>query len=290
MTYIDYSAFDPVFWLHHAMIDRCFAMWQIINPGSYVVPEPATYNTFTNYAHQTQDVNSPLTPFYKDTAGNFWTSDEVRATETFGYAYAETANAPGTNVTSQVITAINNLYGPETTIQSLKLAQRESESPHTSGTDTEWICNIRVSKYALNAPFFIHVFLGPFNPDPSSWSFDPNLVGSHFISVKGASAIANSPCNCDPNQMVSGTIPLTHALMKHVSAEDLKSLDPEDVNPYLAQNLKYRVTLSNDTEVGNGDLPSLKISVISVQVQTPESVDELPTWGEMKGHMDVSTS
>jgi tyrosinase len=289
MTYIDYSAFDPVFWLHHAMIDRCFAMWQILNPGSYVIPEPAVYNTFTNYAGQTQDVNSALTPFYKDTLGNFWTSDEVHSTETFGYAYTETANSGSTNVTNQVITAINNLYGPATT-QSSKLRSRGSESNSTSGITLEWIANIRVKKLALNAPFFIHIFLGFFNPDPFSWSFEPNLVGSHFICVKGALAISNTACDCDPDQMVSGTIPLTHALEKHVSEGYLKSLGPEDVNPYLAQNLKYRVTLSDDTEVSNVDVPSLKISVVSVEVQTPSNDAELPVWGKMEGQMDVSTS
>ena len=34
MSYIDYSAFDPIFFLHHAMLDRCFAMWQTLNPLS----------------------------------------------------------------------------------------------------------------------------------------------------------------------------------------------------------------------------------------------------------------
>lgn len=34
MSYIEYSAFDPIFFLHHAMIDRCFAMWQALNPNS----------------------------------------------------------------------------------------------------------------------------------------------------------------------------------------------------------------------------------------------------------------
>jgi tyrosinase len=285
MAYIDYSAFDPVFWLHHAMVDRCFAMWQALNPGSYVVAEPATYNTFTTYAGQTQDVNTALTPFYKDSLGSFWTSAEVVNTTAFGYAYAETSGT--TNVKSQVVAAVNKLYGPgkQPSVSPKALKSRES-----SGLSTEWIANIRVKKYALNAPFFIHLFLGAFDPVPSSWSFDQNLVGSHFISVKGLSAITNSPCNCDPDQMVSGTIPLTHALLKHVGAGELRSLDSEDVNPFLSQNLKYRVTLSDDTEVGNGDVPSLKISVVSVDVQSPANDNEFPIWGEIRGHMDVSTS
>lgn len=46
MTYLDYSAFDPAFWLHHAMIDRCFALWQALYPDSYVEPMAAIEQTF----------------------------------------------------------------------------------------------------------------------------------------------------------------------------------------------------------------------------------------------------
>ena len=47
MTYLDYSAFDPAFFLHHAMIDRCFALWQALYPDSYVEPMQAVEQTFT---------------------------------------------------------------------------------------------------------------------------------------------------------------------------------------------------------------------------------------------------
>ena len=47
MTYLDYSAFDPAFWLHHAMMDRCFALWQKLYPNSYVEPMKAIEQTFT---------------------------------------------------------------------------------------------------------------------------------------------------------------------------------------------------------------------------------------------------
>lgn len=289
MTYIDYSAFDPVFWLHHAMVDRCFAMWQIVNPGSYVVPKAAMYGTFTTYARQVQDVNTPLTPFYRDTIGNFWNSAQVINTTTFGYAYAETVNSDK----RAVVSAINKLYGPgaQSSFLTGVLGTRDLESSSSSRPTTEWIANIRVKKNALNSPFFVHIFLGTFNPDPVSWSFDLNLVGSHFIYVKGFSAILDSPCNnCGPDQMVSGTIPLTHAIMNQIAAGNLNSLDPEDVDSYLAQNLKYRVTLPDNTAVSNADVPSLKISIVSVDVQTPVSPAELPVWGEIRGHMDVSTN
>jgi tyrosinase len=34
MNVVTYAAFDPIFMLHHTMVDRVFAMWQLINPLS----------------------------------------------------------------------------------------------------------------------------------------------------------------------------------------------------------------------------------------------------------------
>jgi len=34
MTYLDYAAFDPIFWLHHTMVDRIFSMWQQLYPNT----------------------------------------------------------------------------------------------------------------------------------------------------------------------------------------------------------------------------------------------------------------
>lgn len=58
MTYLDFSAFDSLFWLHHAMIDRCFAMWQAIYNDSYVEPMAALEQTFTIKVGQGMDENS----------------------------------------------------------------------------------------------------------------------------------------------------------------------------------------------------------------------------------------
>ncbi|KAK0108702.1 hypothetical protein ONS95_003493 [Cadophora gregata] len=281
MTYIHYSAFDPLFWLHHAMIDRIFAMWQVIFPDSYVVPEPAIFNTFTLSAGQTQDVNSPLAPFHKDVAGGFWTSETARTTEVFGYLYPETAKYDGGNLTSQVIVAVNQLYGSGRGNRPLT-----KRAVGFGTADKEWIANIRVKKYALNKPFYIHIFIGSFDPDPFSWSFEPNLVGTHSIFVKAIGP--NSTCNCDPHQLVTATIPLTDRLQVDIAGGFLKTLEPKDVTPYLARKLSYRVSLMDDTEVPNVAVPSLKVSILSMDVEWGASDGEIPVRGEMKGHMDVS--
>lgn len=89
--------------------------------------------------------------------------------------------------------------------------------------------------------------------------------------------------------MVTATIPLTSALMDNISKGKLASLDPSDVEGFLSNNLQYRMALMDDTEVSNGDVPSLKISIVSAEVTLPQSVSEMPVWGNMIGHMDVST-
>lgn len=55
MTYLDYSAFDPLFMLHHAMVDRLFAIWQALHPDSYVEPMVSNEQTFTTAVGQTLD-------------------------------------------------------------------------------------------------------------------------------------------------------------------------------------------------------------------------------------------
>lgn len=61
MTYLDYSAYDPIFWLHHMMVDRAFALWQAVNPDSYVQKSTAWQNSYT--IAQQQDVDGETRMF-----------------------------------------------------------------------------------------------------------------------------------------------------------------------------------------------------------------------------------
>jgi tyrosinase len=278
MSVTDYSAFDPVFMLHHANIDRLFAMWQVLNPDSYVVPTAATADTYNYATGDILDSQSNLTPFH-DPSGTFWNSDTARDIHTFGYTYPETNSGPDVNVTDQVLKAVNALYGDKTTNGTDGGAQRRDVVVN----DREWIVNLKADKHALNGSFFVHIFLGDFGSDPTAWSFEPNLVSSWAVLDKFNTANT-------PNKPVTGTIPLTGTLSKLVLGNKLKSLDPDDVEPYLTANLKYRVTLLDNTEVGNGDVPSLSVSVISAPVAPPQTDSELPSWGAIMVHMNITTS
>jgi len=311
MTFIEYSAFDPIFMLHHVMVDRSFALWQVLHPDSYVEAEAAPYSTFTTSAGAVQDASSALTPFrHSSDSGDFWTSAEVMTTQTFGYVYPETSGSSASEIQASVISAINTLYGSSITNPSRKHKSRSnswdmsarSHEPRDSLPASqvyEWITNIVVQKQALNQPFFIHIFLGNFSDSasPTQWATDPALVGTHCIfarappntpSSSSPSASKNGCPNCD--QLVSGTIPLTAKLQEDVQAGELNSLDPDDVQGYLKDNLRYRVSLANGTKVDNADVAGLEVKVVSSVVEKAESgvegvvagvLEGLPKWGDL---------
>lgn len=47
------------------MIDRCFALWQVLYPDSYVEPMAAVNPTFTFATGTIEDVNSRKLPYDK---------------------------------------------------------------------------------------------------------------------------------------------------------------------------------------------------------------------------------
>lgn len=113
MTYLSLAAFDPVFWLHHANVDRLFALWQAINPNSYGGSQTASHSTWTIAAGSQQDENSPLTPMHKDTSGNFYSTNDVRDWTQFKYTYPEFSNSDGS--ANAIKSYVSALYGPSAT-------------------------------------------------------------------------------------------------------------------------------------------------------------------------------
>ena len=71
-------------------VDRLWAIWQDLNPDSFITPQPAPYTTFDFEAGDSQTAESALTPFWDGTGTEFWTSTRVKETATFAYAYPET--------------------------------------------------------------------------------------------------------------------------------------------------------------------------------------------------------
>lgn len=140
-----------------------------------------------------------------------------------------------------------------------------------------YVTNIRALKHGLHQTFRVIVFLGEFNKDPFSWHTEYNVVGR--VTMLGRSPESEcGRCHHDKarNLMATGSVPLTSALLQDIHAGKLRSLEPDDVVPYLAQHLHWRVTIFSGHEKTVSEVPGLKVSVASVKVTVGE--DGLPSY------------
>lgn len=75
----------------YSNIDRIFAIWQGLNPDSFLDNIPPDNATIRDSDGQEHAVNkdTPLQPFRNDPRGNYWTPAGVRHTVNLGYSYPE---------------------------------------------------------------------------------------------------------------------------------------------------------------------------------------------------------
>ncbi|KAK6526017.1 hypothetical protein TWF281_011058 [Arthrobotrys megalospora] len=281
-----YAAFDPIGWLHHVNVDRIFAMWQTLNPNAYTFVDQTKMGTWVNPANTTVDMNTPLKPFRKS-ANEFFVGADIEDWRQFGYSYSETdsGNAQDTMV------AINKLYGARTPAFAIKNARDASRRQKRQATNTiasvvdngnkyvDWIINIKVNNGAEYGTFGINAFLGePSTNNSAKWITDPNSVGAHGVLTKFAPNV---------DELVTGTIPLTAALLKKVESKEIESLHPDAVVPYLLKNLKLKVrTATNGIVEDLKEVKDLKVQIVAGEVTLPKDVSAAPTYGEYGSKID----
>jgi tyrosinase len=144
---------------------------------------------------------------------------------------------------------------------------------------TEWVTNLRALKHGLNQTFQVFVFLGDFSPDPKTWPFERTMVGR--FTVLGRKS--DTPCSKCADDMlddlvVTGTVPLTAALLQDIVDGQVPSLDEADVEPYLVKNLHWRVTVFDGSEWPRDQVPGLKVGVCSTRVTVGEA--DVPVYGD----------
>lgn len=300
MSYLDVAAFDPFFWLHHTNIDRLLSMYQLVTPDTWVVPGKVNRDMFQWKAGQTNDANTPLAPFPKNNGGSAYSSNDVKETRVFGYYYPETQQRSA----KQVIQAVNRLYG----MGQQQMTKRDGEEaapfggrPFQAG-DYDTVLSVVGDKYAMPGSYQVVCFLGsqPANGTAPShlptgmingtvpttkpvngtsgngtadfeYGFPPNYVGSHtFLGGSMAGSNGSAPT------LVEGCIPLTAALQEKQANGELASLRLEHVEPYLNENLSYKIIGPNGQEFAPEDVPNFHVKVKSCEVEPNTSDDELP--------------
>jgi tyrosinase len=259
MTNAAYSAFDPVFWLLHANIDRMTAIWQALNPDNWVTNQSNPTATFTSEAGAYADEDTPLHPFHRNKAGDFWTSASVRDHTVFGYTYPELV---GLSVDETLVMRVNQLYGSDATSQfSWKLGDpvpstpsgkgysyhdRRSisvSSPQNGTYQYQYHANIRIQKPSAEGGSRVFVFLGPTDAatagsmyDATQWMRNASFVGFTGFQTMGYASDAL------PTGDANGVVALTDALEDRMRSGELSSLDEDAVAQYLNENMSWRIT------------------------------------------------
>ncbi|KAL9011382.1 MAG: hypothetical protein Q9173_003766 [Seirophora scorigena] len=284
MSNIPYSSFDPIFWLHHANVDRLFALWQAIYPNATVTPQVNAAGSFTEDPGTREDINTPLLPFHSDKSGRLWTSATAWTTRTFGYTYPEIVDwgVDSSQLTSNVKARLNALYNPSGSTLQRATSTSASNSLQLSpnSMNAQWFANIRVQVSSMTSPFFVHLFLGDPPADPATWSFAPNLVGSH--SVLDTSRL--SAAKPDIPITLFGQVPLNHALLVASNSD----LAPRNVVPLLTSQLNWRLQNTDDSPLDIGRVSSLKIHVVGQAVKARATEEAFPEYGRMQTYKEIT--
>jgi len=293
MRSVGVSSFDPIFWLHHCNIDRIFAIWQAINPNTYVTGQVNGGGTYGVPPRTVENGSTDLKPF-RGLSGDWWDSYSARDTSKFGYGYAEVPkwnykNNP-TGLRNYAISRVNALYRPGAASLSAKRKRDDLEITNSTivGIDEsiknnrylEWRIDVYADKSALGGTYTVKFFIGRPSRDPTEWALQPELVGDFVVWVHTEQVAPG----IDPsliNNEISGTVPLNDALIRAFSKYGLTSLNDEDTAPFLEKKLRWRVMKGDGTVVRPKDVSGLKVVISKSLVTLPENIDtEFPTYGE----------
>jgi len=277
MSYVEYSSFDPIFFLHHCNVDRLFAIWQAIWPTTYVSSQRNGGGTYGVAPNTLETRTSSLRPF-RGLSGGYWTSDGVRDTSLFGYGYYETPKWKYSKSTEKqysdtVKRTVANLYGPTVNRNSkIDVANTTEEGIDNSiindGFYNEWRIDCQADKSALNGTYIVNFFLERPSRDPKEWSSQPGLVGSYVVFTHVMQAAPGIDAGQIDNN-VTGTVPLTDAMIKAFPYTDLNSLKREEAAGWLIKNLRWRVTLDDGTPVKVKNVKGLSVSVSTSLCSVP---------------------
>lgn len=95
---------------------------------------------------------------------------------------------------------------------------------------------------AMNGSYTIFYIIGDVDGQSGQeWSFLPGFVGVSHIFTAPTEACDNCGRQEEQAKLVTSTTAITSLLLDYANAGQLGSLNPEDVEPFLVKNLKWRV-------------------------------------------------
>ncbi|VDC02340.1 unnamed protein product [Peniophora sp. CBMAI 1063] len=269
------AGFDPIFFLHHANVDRLLSFWRALHPNEWVTPGSAGLGNWTIPANETIGEHTNLAPFRSD-QDNFWISSKMTSTSLLGYTYPEFNGLnmdDAKKVRSTIAGSVLRLYGDSIFTASSKHPTdarlyglqasftAQENAPVPKGGIIDWTAHVRVKKFELGGSFAILFSLGKREDIPEDLDAlraSPSFVGGHHVFAN-ASAEQCANCREQSELVVEGYVHLNLAIARLASS--LGSFDPQVIVPYLKDNLQWRIQKDRGPAISIDRLPSLKITV-----------------------------
>jgi len=90
ISYTQIAAYDPIFFLHHGMVDYVLAVWQELHPDEWVTPNVLPSGTLMIEPGSMIGETTPLAPFFAgngSTSNPFYTAQDLRNWTALGYTF-----------------------------------------------------------------------------------------------------------------------------------------------------------------------------------------------------------
>ncbi|KAF3000407.1 hypothetical protein E8E14_002195 [Neopestalotiopsis sp. 37M] len=142
----------------------------------------------------------------------------------------------------------------------------ESSIRDETKVERQWYIDSVVERLALNGTFTIYYFVGgvPGNDvTPSRYCLHPTLAGVKHIFAAPVEACDNCGEHREAGQTESGTLPINPILLDHKIAGNLADLSPNSVQPFLVNNLRWRVVDRAMNVVDPRNVSGLQIGISS---------------------------
>ena len=289
----DVAAFDPIFWLHHANVDRLTAMYQVLYPNSQPTPFPprATFGRLVPGRDGPEDNLNTNLYLFRKADGTFYKVRDFVSGRTglwrYHYSYPEIScdpSIPRPQVVSNVGRAINTLYGPASGSpirrrQNETLPEPLAEEPvpgeesgyAPTGSEvgmvrTEYSLRLFIDLAEMVGPWTCHIFLGAVPSRPADYSTSPNRWGVF------------APFSAPGERMGSMAYTYDFSL-----TDKLLSLDvsPNGTETYLTANLKYVIVSETGLVIDPSSLKTFKAGICTTQgTYGKPGSDKLASFGD----------
>ncbi|KFA71768.1 hypothetical protein S40288_08752 [Stachybotrys chartarum IBT 40288] len=241
----DYSAFDPLFMLHHTNVDRLWAYWQTIHPEHSMFRR--TYKGRARYSTpggSNITPRSPLQPFYQR-PGVFHSTESIASLRNLGYVYEglEHWAKSQEQMAQDSKRLINRLYAPSNQAHKRLMAREE--------VMTRYFATIAVNVTEFERPCSVEVYL------------DGARVGGLVVMM----------------QPETGTIYGNLGLDDVVEAQGMRNLTVEQTIKKIQASLEVEIVKRDGSLVPLDSVSGLDVGLEDVPVTPPAADDELPRYG-----------